>query len=340
MLQDEPGKLQKLYDDIAIEDIISTNAEIGENKNLFNIGNIVRVARDYIKQKGFSNDPLKSILENNLDIEKIYRSKLDFGMVTYSIKDHKPLEIFKEDIHKEEFIQYLLASACFPIYKVQKIGENKFLDGGLYDNLPINMLINKGYSRFIAVDISGPGLKRGLVNKDVYIKLIRPDESLGGIFEFNRDRIQKNLKLGYLDTLKAFCKVQGHRYFFKTKDFSRLLTRFNLQTIAGLEYAAHVYDMDRYRIYDVADFLRELLTRHYDAVSRYRQVKEAAGITAVIKEYVKIRSFINDDLILCFFIDKIAEDPFFTGIGENLPFSDYISAARAVTELDKQESVS
>lgn len=339
ILQGDMARLEQLYDDIEIGDVIETSADIGENRNLFNISNIVKVARDYMKQKGFNNEPLKELLDQNLDIDKIYRSNMDFGMVTYSVKNYKPLEIFKENILPHEFVEYLLASACFPIYKAQKIGENKFMDGGLYDNMPINMMIKKGYRRFIIVDISGPGLKRSLVKKDVYIKLIRPDESLGGVFEFNRERLQTNMKLGYLDTLKAFCMLQGHRYYFRTEDFSRLLSRFTLQMIEGLEFAAHVYNMNRYQIYEVQGFLTELLERHHKAVEQYKSVKKLAGITKVIREYVKIKSLISDDLVLCFFIDKIAEDPVFTGIGENLPFSDYIAAARAVTELESNLSV-
>lgn len=332
ILQGEPDRLEQLYGDIDVEHVIETHAEIGENKNLFTLGNIVRVARDYIKQKGFSNGPLKMLLEQNLDIEKIYASEIDFGMVTYSVEKRKPLEIFKEDINRDEFIQYLLASACFPIYKAQKIGENRFLDGGLYDNMPINMLIKKGYNRFIVVDISGPGLRRGLIKKDVAVKVIRPDESLGGIFEFNKERIKKNLQLGYLDTLKAFCKLQGNRYYFRTEDFTVILTRFSLQTIAGLEIAAHIHDMDRYKIYRTDDFLKELLDRHHKAVTRYITVKKSAKITAIIREYEKIKNLIHDDMLLCFFVDKFAEDPVFS-VGENLPFAEYLTAARAIIEL-------
>lgn len=335
ILQGDIDKLVRLYDHIEVGDVIETSAEIGEDGNLFHPGNVVKIARDFIKQKGFNNEPLKEMLEQNLDIEKVYRSNMDFGMVTFSVKNYKPLEIYKENIRPEEFIQYLLASACFPIYKTQKIGENKFLDGGLYDNMPINMMINKGYQRFIVVDISGPGLKRELVKRDVDIRLIRPDEPLGGVFDFNRSRIQKNIKLGYLDTLKSFCVVQGHRFYFRTQDFAGLLKRFTLQTIAGLEYAAYVYGMDRYRIYDTLEFLAELSERHRKADEQYKSVRNVAGLTGMIREYSKIRTLINDDLVLCFFIDKIMDDPFFSSIGENLPFSDFIAAARAMIELEK-----
>jgi NTE family protein len=254
IIQGDIEKMEQLYFNIDIDDVMDANIDMKKNKSLFSISNVVKVARDYIRHKGFSNEPLRRLLEKNLDLEKIYASDMDFGLVTYSIKDHKPLEILKKDIKKEEFIQYLLASACFPIYRAQKIGENVFLDGGLYDNLPINMMIKANYKRFIVIDSSAIGMRRGLISKDVYIKFIRPSESLGGIFEFDKERIRKNILLGYLDTLKAFSKLQGHRYYFKTDDFNEVLTEFNLQTIAGLEFAAKVYGMDQYKIYNSEDF--------------------------------------------------------------------------------------
>ena len=336
IIQGDIEKMEQLYFNIDIDDVMDANIDMKKNKSLFSISNVVKVARDYVRHKGFSNEPLRRLLEKNLDLEKIYASDMDFGLVTYSIKDHKPLEILKKDIKKEEFIQYLLASACFPIYRAQKIGENVFLDGGLYDNLPINMMIKANYKRFIVIDSSAIGMRRGLISKDVYIKFIRPSESLGGIFEFDKERIRKNILLGYLDTLKAFSKLQGHRYYFKTDDFNEVLTEFNLQTIAGLEFAAKVYGMDQYKIYNSEDFFEELLNRHHEATARYNRIKKVSGITAVIKEYESIKHLLHKDLILCFFIDKISDEPLFSAFGDNIPFSDYIAAGRALIDLENQ----
>ena len=334
LLQGDIQKMERLYDEIDIEDVIETDIEIGENRNIFNLSNIVQIARDYVRKKGFNNEPLKELLQQNLDIEKIYQSEMDFGMVTYSIKNHKPVEIFKGDIQKEELIPYILASACFPIYKAQKIGDNVFMDGGLYDNLPINMLIKKGYNRFIVVDISGPGLKRSLIHKDIYMKLIRPCENLGGVFEFNRDRVRKNLKLGYLDTLKAFCKLQGHQYYFKTEDFKRPVDPVQ-PADCSRPGSCGKKSMKSTNTESMIsnEFLEELWKRHTDALARYEEVKKVSGIPAVIKEYEKIRQLLSRDLILCFFLDKFAEEPIFNGVGENLPFADYITAGRAMLEL-------
>ena len=145
IIQGDTEKMEQLYYNINIDDVMDAEIDMKKNKSLFSISNIDKVSRDYIRHKIFSNEPLRKLLEKNLDLEKIYTSDIDFGLVTYSIKDHKPLEILKKDIKRDEFVQYLLASACFPIYKAQKIGENVFLDGGLYDNLPINMMIKANY---------------------------------------------------------------------------------------------------------------------------------------------------------------------------------------------------
>ena len=136
----------------------------------------------------------------------LYNSEIDFGMVTYSVKEQKQLEVFKEDIPKEEMINYLLASSCFPIFKPQKIGETEYFDGGLYDNTPINMLVKKGYKKIIVADIAGIGFNKKMIDKNIYLKIISPSEDLGGTFEFNKEKIENNMKMGYLDTLKYFCK--------------------------------------------------------------------------------------------------------------------------------------
>ncbi|MEG0873157.1 MAG: patatin-like phospholipase family protein [Clostridia bacterium] len=208
IVQTDIVKMKKIYETIRINNIINVEENIDTSKNIFNIGNMIKLAKDYKRQRGFTNEPLRKMIEENIDVDKIYSSKIGFGMVTYSIKSKEPLEKFKEQIPKSEFIDYLLASSCLPICKPQKIGNIEYYDGGFYDNMPINMLVNKGYKNIIVVDISGIGVKRKLINKNVYVKIIRATEDLGGVMEFNQDKMQKNVTLGYLDTLKAFNHIQ------------------------------------------------------------------------------------------------------------------------------------
>ena len=46
-----------------------------------------------------------------------------------------------------------MASSCFPIFKPQAINGEEYYDGGFYDNVPINMLIEQGYENIIVADI-------------------------------------------------------------------------------------------------------------------------------------------------------------------------------------------
>lgn len=41
------------------------------------------------------------MIEKEIDIDKIYSSNIEFGLVSYSIKSKKALEVFKEDIPKK-----------------------------------------------------------------------------------------------------------------------------------------------------------------------------------------------------------------------------------------------
>lgn len=66
-------------------------------------------------------------------------SQIDFGMVTISLTDFRPLEVFLEDIPRGRVSEYLLASAYFPAFKSEKINGKYYLDGGLYNNLPVDL---------------------------------------------------------------------------------------------------------------------------------------------------------------------------------------------------------
>lgn len=285
-------------------------------------------------RSGLENTALRETAIKYLDIDKIYESPINFALTTYSFKDGEPTELFLKDIPKDEFIDYLLASACFPIFKAQKIGDKEYVDGGFYDNIPANLLIKNGYKNIIVVDITGVGIKRKSLNKDVYIKMLRSDEDLGGTFEFNQETIQRNIKKGYLDTLRAFNKTQGHYFYFKSREFDSFLDDFNLKTIYGLECAAKIYGMDRYKTYKYKEFVDELLNKHREAEEKYHVLKSNMDIKIIIKNPVKIKNLLNKGLGISLLMDIISVQP----SARNLKiikktFSDYLEAADGMLEL-------
>ena len=332
MIQSDFDKMHDIYKNIKIKNLMDLDTEIDENKNIFYIKNIVKIMKDYTRKKGFSNEPLKKMLEENLDLDKLYDSEIDYGIMTYSTKTKEPVEIFKKDIPKDEMVDYILASACFPIYKSQKIKDDELIDGGFYDNMPINMLANKGYKNIIVLDVKGIGFFKKIEKNDLYIKMIKTSEYLGGTFELNKDLIEKNIKLGYLDTLKAFNKVQGHIFYFSSKEFIKLLRHFTLDEIYGLETAGRIYKMDKYKIYTAKEFLDILKEKHEKAYNKYIKIKDNDE-KVLFKEIKNLVEIVNKGLGVCFFQDLLSKSPKERDGIYKVMFSEYISAAIGILEL-------
>jgi len=328
-LQDDYMQTVKMYENIKIDNIMKVEG-VDANKNIFDLSNIFNLAADYTKQKGIDNTPLREMIKKYIDMDKLYKSDIDFGLVTYSVKNKTPLKAFKNDIPKEQMENYLLASSCFPIFKPQIINGEEYFDGGLYDNIPSNMLIEKGYKNILILDIAGVGFSKKSISKDLYVKVISPSEDLGGTFEFNHERIINNIKLGYLDTMRSFNKLQGHIYYFRPEEFSKMLEVFNLQTIYGLEYAAQMYKMYKYREYTFEEFIEELKDRHQDAEERYKKIRESN----LIQIGKRLNKLFNKGLGICIVKDLYLDRPASKISNYMLNFvKDYIVAAKSLIEL-------
>ncbi len=93
-------------------------------------------------------------------MKRFYKSDIDYGLITYNFSTKKPLVISKKDISKDKLVDYLMASAtCYPAFQMKDIDGDKYIDGGFYDNLPINLAIELGATEAIIVDLRAPGLK-------------------------------------------------------------------------------------------------------------------------------------------------------------------------------------
>lgn len=328
-LQDDYSAMEKMYENIKINNIMNVKG-VNSDKNIFDLSNIFNLAANYTKQKGIDNTPLREMIKKYVNMDKLYDSKIDFGLVTYSVKNKTPLMKFKNEIPKEEMENYLLASSCFPIFKPQIIDGEEYFDGGLYDNIPSNMLIEKGYKNIIIADIAGVGFSKKTINKDVYVKVIHPSEDLGGTFDFNHERIINNIKLGYLDTLRSFNKLQGHIYYFKPEEFAKMLEVFNLQTIYGLENAAQIYQMDKYKEYQFEEFVEELYKRHLQAEKTFNKMKKEN----LIQIGRRINKLFDKGLGICVVKDLYLDRPASKVSNYMLNFvKDYINSAKALIEL-------
>lgn len=334
ILQDNIKIMEDIYTSIQISNIMKTTKPIDQTKDLFSLSNLFNLTSDFTTQKGIENEPLRDLIIKNVNIDKIYKSKIDFGLVTYSVKNRKPLERFKNEIPKEFMVDHLLASACFPIFKPQIIDGEEYYDGGLYDNAPINMLLKKGYKNIIVADIAGVGVSKKLMHKNTYIKVISPNEDIGGVFEFNHERINKNIKLGYLDTMRSFNRLQGHIYYFNIKEFSKMIEVFSLNTIYGLEYAANIYGIDKYSVYKFDEFISILRNTHLEAEKKYKSIKNRFGTKKILELKEELDSVLDKKLGICLAIDIYMEKPLSRKTSYLVHYlKDYMISAKAIIEL-------
>ncbi len=140
--------------------------------------------KDIIGNKGIDTQKMRKILETVIDEEKIRKSEMDFGIVTVSVSDLKPLELYKENIPNGKMLEYLMASANFPAFKIEPIEGKYYLDGGFYDNCPINLLVRKGYNKIIAIRTLGKGIVQKVEDENVDIINIVPSQKLVSTLNF------------------------------------------------------------------------------------------------------------------------------------------------------------
>lgn len=175
---------------------------------------LISLVRTALANKGFSRDRIMCLLKSLIDEDKLRRSKKDFGIVTVSITDKMPMEIFKEEIPYGDIHEYIMASAYIPGFRRDAIYGKKYFDGGVFDNLPINPLIRRGYDEIIAVRTNSSMPHRTVVDDTVKITYISPSASVGGTISIYESSLKRNIKMGYFDTVRALDGHKGKLYYF------------------------------------------------------------------------------------------------------------------------------
>ncbi len=260
---DEYDLAARLWSDIELDDVVTLSEDVPDRTNLFKLKNMLGVAADIYKNKGIDFSPFENMLNQYIDEDKLRKSNIDFGLVTFNISEGKTVRKFISDIPEGKLTEYITASASFPGMKPKKIDNKLFVDGGVTDNMPVEMLIDKGYDNIIAVDIGGIGVVRGVNAAGKNIIKVFSSQNLVGILDFEEDAIQKNFTQGYLDTLKAFGKLYGFMYYFKVEDYFEKMGMYSVELIEGIERAAKIFGIGRFRIYSTDELIELVMKAFY-----------------------------------------------------------------------------
>lgn len=217
---------------------------------------------------------LEKTLDNVFDKRKFYKSPIDYGIVVYNFSKLRPELLIKKNLKDEYIKDYIIASAaCYPAFKMKKINNYQYIDGGYFDNLPINLAIDLGADKIIAVDLKAIGIKRKIKDTKKDIIEIKPKNKIGSFLEFNPELAKRNIKFGYNDTMKVYGKLKGGIFTFypKVYDFvinsiqnkySTILKKFKINDtstiLSVLENAGKIFELDESKIYFLNFYNRNL----------------------------------------------------------------------------------
>ncbi len=236
-------------------------------KNFYKINSNIysNYINEFVKNGGSDPINLEKTLDQVFDAKKFYSSPIDYGIVVYNFSKLKPELMIKKDLKEETIKDYIIASAaCYPAFKMKKIKNEKYIDGGYFDNMPINLAIDLGADKIIAVDLKAIGIKRKIKDVNKEIIEITPRNDVGSFLDFNESLAKKNIKFGYNDAMKIYQKLRGDKFTFNLKSYdffiqnienkykkvmSDLRIKDTQKILKVLESAGKIFELDESKIY-------------------------------------------------------------------------------------------
>ena len=316
---DDLEKAEKIWSEMEFSRVMSVDDDWmrqffqGEQK----LGDILAELGRVFRDGGVDAAPLRKLIHENVDEEKIRGCGKECFIVTFSLTDMKELELSVSDIPEGRLEDFLLASAYLVGFKNEPMEDGKrYIDGGIFNNVPADVLVEKGYTDLIEIRIYGPGREpRVSLPEDGEMYQIGPRVKLGSIIEFDRERSRQNMKIGYYDAKRMLYGLEGIIYYIEQEHLDawyerrmRDLTELEKRALAivlklpvsgtdkelymgMLEAAAKFLRIPKYRIYKV-DELRETV------MERYERLRVIAPETRALPGFMEIFMKIERDRIM------------------------------------------
>ena len=237
---------------------------------------------------GVDITPLRKLIHEIVDEEKIRNSGKEFCLLTFSVTDMKEMDLDLTDIPEGALEDFLLASAYLIGFKNEKLQGKRYIDGGVINNVPLNSLVKRGYKDIITIRIHGPGREPKVkMPKDGELYEISPRVRLGSILDFDSKRSRQNLKIGYYDAKRMLYGLEGYMYYIEqtheeawyedrlrqVSELEKAEMAFVLKLpmgftdkelyLAMLEASAKLLHISKYQIY-TAENLYQMIAERYD----------------------------------------------------------------------------
>lgn len=219
----EEKKMLELWRDVSMQELLGIDEnkamDILENGLSFkNIKWSFQELYKIFKNKGLDISNYRALVRNSVNENKLRSSNIKYGLTTMKAENMEPLEVYLDDIPEGKLHDYIVASSYLPIFKKEKlVDDSYYLDGGLHNLCPTNMLENMGCDIIYTINIRGIGIRKKNDTSTAEIIEIKPKNNLGSMLIFNQKSNETNITYGYYDTLKILNKIDGEDYYFKKR---------------------------------------------------------------------------------------------------------------------------
>lgn len=331
MVQGDYSNAFKLWHTMDYEKVLDS----GIDGSFYSSKGKKKVIMKYVKgaaKGGLNVLGLENIIKTNLKPDLFYSSKVDYGLVTVKFPSLKPVMITKKDIKEDMLPHYLIATAsCFPAFKVKKIEDESYIDGGYYDNMPIDLAVKMGADEIICVNLRSFGIIKKNKNKNIPVTTITSKNGIGNFLVLEKYPARRAMKLGYNDTMKVFNELDGDYFTFKkgslNRNYKRLYERYikilklyiNEEKITGkykklmlktneeyfnkiLENTMKAFSFADYEIYRTS-YVNILLKKQLEE----EQSKKFSIIKRMIKQGDLSKRTINKELI-CYIYSELCKE--------------------------------
>ncbi|MBQ7085218.1 MAG: patatin-like phospholipase family protein [Anaerotignum sp.] len=277
----------KLWETISFSQVFDADDEQMKkiyDRNLEGL-DIKGLLKDFVgilKDGGLDIEPLKLMMMEYIDEERVRESDIEFFFVTYSLTDKQEVEIDAHELEEGKLIDMLLASAYVPGFQRRKLDGKEYVDGSVQNIVPIDSLLKRGYKDIIMIRIYGLGFeKKTKIPEDVNLITIAPKEKLGGILQFDPESTKKDMTLGYYDGMRMLYGLYGEKYYID-RQWTEMQAYLALKTLSekGMHKAGSLREFNE-RI--LPRFARKMKVKegdYYEVLIRFLEKQaELAGIS-------------------------------------------------------------
>lgn len=212
IVQKDYEQMYAMYENLSLDQIINGRNPLEiKMREILTDKETQKEVRQYLHDKGVDISPFISYVHALYNPEKFFASPVDFGCVTATHKGHDGVYVTKEMMkdHGEDWL--IASSSAYPAFPVKVIDGTEYVDGGYFDNCPIDYALRKGADEVTVLDMNNNPNHPNMIRR-ANIHYIYPKSSTGDFLDFSKETLRHLFVLGGNDARKMFGEYMGTRY--------------------------------------------------------------------------------------------------------------------------------